>query len=110
LPQDFDVRRDEYYTALGQPLKGREFVEEIRRKMEVALTTFDANLPANPKVKIATTKKGQRPYLVDAVGGATRAAQHFGFDGRVSAALANDTGTMARVCTGVSERQGVTCG
>jgi hypothetical protein len=59
LPQDFDIRRDEYYTALGQPLKARQFVEELHRKMEVALTTFDANLPANPKVKIVTTKKGK---------------------------------------------------
>jgi hypothetical protein len=27
--------------------------------MEMALTTFDANLPVNPKVKIVTTKKGK---------------------------------------------------
>ncbi len=27
--------------------------------MEMALTSFDANLPANPKVKIVTTKKGK---------------------------------------------------
>ena len=59
LPQDFDSRRDEYYTALGQPLKARQFVEELHRKMEMALTSFDANLPANPKVKIVTTKKGK---------------------------------------------------
>ena len=59
LPQDFEVRRDEYYMALGQPLIGKGFVEELHRKMEVALTTFDASLPANPKVKIVTTKKGK---------------------------------------------------
>jgi hypothetical protein len=59
LPQDFDIRRDEYYTALGQPLKARQFVEKLHRKMEVPLTTFDANLPTNPKVKIVTTKKGK---------------------------------------------------
>ena len=42
LPQDFDIRRDDYYTALGQPLKARHFVEELHRKMEMALSTFDA--------------------------------------------------------------------
>jgi hypothetical protein len=54
-----------------------------------ALTTFDASLPANPKVKIVTTKKGKGRICLTA-GGAIRAAQHFGFDHRVSATLAND--------------------
>src|SRR4029077_12695828 len=53
------TRRSDNYTALGQPLKARDFVEELHRKMEMALSTFDANLPANPKVKIVTTKKGK---------------------------------------------------
>ena len=59
LPQDFDVRRDEYYGVLQQPLKASVFVENLRRKMEVALTAFDANLPNHTKVKIVTTKKGK---------------------------------------------------
>ena len=33
LPQDFDVRRDEYYGVLQQPLKASVFVENLRRKM-----------------------------------------------------------------------------
>ena len=35
------------------------FVENLRRKMEAALTAFDASLPTNTKVKIVTTKKGK---------------------------------------------------
>ena len=59
LPQDFDVRRDEYYAALEQPREARVFVAELRHKMEAALTAFDATLPTNTKVKIVTTKKGK---------------------------------------------------
>lgn len=59
LPQDFDVRRDEYYAALEQPREARVFVENLRRRMEAALTAFNASLPTNTKVKIVTTKKGK---------------------------------------------------
>ena len=59
LPQDFGVRRDEYYTALEQPREASVFVENLRRKMDAALTAFEASLPANTKVKIVTTKKGK---------------------------------------------------
>src|SRR5208282_1490779 len=45
LPQDFDVRRDEYYAAIEQPREARVFVQNLRRKMEAALTAFDASLP-----------------------------------------------------------------
>jgi hypothetical protein len=58
LPQDFDVRRDEYYTALEQPREPRVCVENMPAKMEAALTALDAGLPANVSVKIVTTKHG----------------------------------------------------
>ena len=90
LPQDFNVRHAEYYAVLEQLREGRVFVEDLGRKMEVALSAFDANLLTNTKVKIVTTRKGKRPYLPDAAGGATSPAQHFGFDRRISTALAND--------------------
>jgi hypothetical protein len=77
--------------------------------MEMALTTFDANLPANPKVKIVTAKKGKGRILPDGAGGATRAAQHFGFDHRVSEALANDepcwTSSRKQNCGSASPRR-----
>jgi TnpA family transposase len=59
LPQDFDLRRDEYYAALEQPRDARVFVEDLRNKMEAALTALDAGLPANDNVKIITTKNGK---------------------------------------------------
>jgi TnpA family transposase len=59
LPQDFDLRRDEYYAALEQPRDARVFVEDLRNKMEAALTALDAGLPANDNLKIITTKNGK---------------------------------------------------
>lgn len=59
LPQDFEVRRDEYYTAIAQPRDASAFVENLQRNMAVALTAFDASLPTDSKVKIITTKKGK---------------------------------------------------
>ena len=59
LPHDFDVRRDEYYTTLGQPRAAATFVETVRGKMDAALTAFDASLPANPRCKIVTSKTGK---------------------------------------------------
>jgi hypothetical protein len=59
LPQDFDVRRDEYYSALARPRVARVFVENVRRDMEMALSAFDAGLPTNARVKFVTTKKGK---------------------------------------------------
>ena len=59
LPQDFDLRREEYYAALDQPREAWTFVEGLRTKMETALTAFDASLPTDPQVKIVITKKGK---------------------------------------------------
>jgi TnpA family transposase len=59
LPQDFDIRREEYYAALGQPREAGVFVKHLRHKMEAVLTAFEASVPTNTKVKIVTTKKGK---------------------------------------------------
>jgi TnpA family transposase len=59
LPQDFDLRRDEYYAALEQPREAGGFVGNLRRKMEAALSALDTGLPSNVKVKILTTKNGK---------------------------------------------------
>ena len=59
LPHDFDLRRDEYYTALEQPRAAGVFVEYLRSTMEAALTALDAGLPSNAKVTIVTTKNGK---------------------------------------------------
>ena len=59
LPHDFDVKRAAYYDALAHPQDSSVFVEDLRRKMDTALTALDATLPANTKVKILTSKKGK---------------------------------------------------
>ena len=50
LPQDFDLRRDEYYMALDQPREAGAFVGKIRARMEAALISLDADLPVNSQV------------------------------------------------------------
>jgi TnpA family transposase len=59
LPQDFDLRRDEYYKALDQPRETEAFVGKIRARMEAALAAIDADLPTNAQVKIVTSKTGK---------------------------------------------------
>ena len=59
LPHDFDVKRAAYYDALAHPQDSRVFIEALRRKMDTALTALDATLPANPKVKILTSKRAK---------------------------------------------------
>lgn len=39
LPQDFGLRREEYYAARGQPIDAKTFVETLRSKLETALAT-----------------------------------------------------------------------
>jgi hypothetical protein len=59
LPQDFEARRTEYYTALKQPQDARVFVDGLRQRMEQALADLDTSLPTNGKAKLVTTKKGK---------------------------------------------------
>ena len=66
LPQDFDLRREEYYAALDQPREARTFVEGLRTKMETALTAFDAESADRSSGKDRHHEKGQRPYQSDA--------------------------------------------
>ena len=57
LPQDFEVRRREFYEALAQPEEARAFTDNLRREMEAALETFNADLPQNLKVTVLSSKK-----------------------------------------------------
>ena len=58
LPQDFDIQREEYYRALGQPLDSEEFVHTLQQQMMAALEAFDQTLPRNPKVRLLEKKGG----------------------------------------------------
>jgi TnpA family transposase len=58
LPQDFDIQREEYYRALGQPLDSEEFVYTLQQQMMEALDAFDQTIPRNPKVRLLEKKGG----------------------------------------------------
>jgi hypothetical protein len=58
LPKDFEVKREQYYEALGQPREAEDFVNTLRQQMMNALDSFDRALPRlSPRVEI-TQKKG----------------------------------------------------
>jgi TnpA family transposase len=58
LPKDFEVKREQYYEALGQPREAEDFVKTLQQQMMNALDSFDRALPRlSPRVEI-TQKKG----------------------------------------------------
>lgn len=59
LPRDFESRRDEYYSAVGQPREAQTFVQNVRHTMEMKLAALDADLPGNAKVRVLTSKDGK---------------------------------------------------
>lgn len=58
LPKDFEVQRQVYYQALGQPTDAEAFITSLQQKMTTALEQLDNQMPKNPKVKILTRDKG----------------------------------------------------
>jgi TnpA family transposase len=52
LPADFTQQREEYYTALNQPLDVEAFIARERQALSDALALLNAGMPRNPKVKI----------------------------------------------------------
>ncbi len=58
LPQDFEVHRETYYLALGQPLDALTFISQLQQEMTQALTMLDKGMPSNTKVKIQKKKNG----------------------------------------------------
>ena len=59
LPSDFSARRSDYYAALSQPMDAGQFIGDLQRAMEQALSQFDADLPGNPKVRLRTYGKNR---------------------------------------------------
>ncbi len=52
VPADFAQQREEYYTALNQPLDVEAFIARERQALSDALALLNAGMPRNPKVKI----------------------------------------------------------
>jgi len=59
LPADFAAQRAAYYAALRQPEDAAAFVAQMQGRMATALAALDADLPANPAVRIGTAGQGQ---------------------------------------------------
>jgi len=58
LPDDFDIKRQEYYEALKQPSDAESFIANLKKEMEQALWQLNKTLPKNQKVKITNYKGG----------------------------------------------------
>lgn len=58
LPQDFEIHRQDYYQALGQPMEVETFIAKLQQEMKDALTMLDKGMPNNSKVKILKKKNG----------------------------------------------------
>jgi len=56
LPQDFEARREAYYSELGIPLDAKAYTLALREEMSRNLKAFNEGLPVNPKVKIVAKK------------------------------------------------------
>jgi hypothetical protein len=58
LPQDFDIHRETYYQAIGQPLEAEKFITTLQQEMTDALTILDKGMPKNIRVKIQEKNNG----------------------------------------------------
>jgi TnpA family transposase len=52
LPQDFAVRREDYYAGLGLPREAGTFIAQVRKQLEDELQLLNATLPGNDKVHL----------------------------------------------------------
>jgi len=60
LPQDFEARREFYYSELGIPLDAKAYTQTLREEMNRSLKALNDGMPTNPKVKIVAKKDGSR--------------------------------------------------
>lgn len=58
LPQDFEVHRETYYQAIGQPLDADNFITQLQQEMTDALTMLNKGMTSNSKVKILQKDNG----------------------------------------------------
>ena len=60
LPQDFEAKREAYYSELGIPLDAKAYTQALREEMNRNLKALNNGMPANPKVKVVAKKDGFR--------------------------------------------------
>lgn len=59
LPEDFSLKRPEYYKALDIPLNVETFISGIQDRMKESLSTLNKNLPTNPYVTLRKVGKNR---------------------------------------------------
>ncbi|MGK0468939.1 Tn3 family transposase [Clostridium sp.] len=59
LPKDFDIKKEEYYSAINQPLDVNDFIEKIKSSMKDSLSKLNKTIPKNEKVKILDIGNGR---------------------------------------------------
>ncbi|HSH82141.1 MAG TPA: Tn3 family transposase, partial [Herpetosiphonaceae bacterium] len=58
LPADYEIQRDTYYTALGQPRDAATFIASLQQEMREALEALHRELPRNRHVQILSKANG----------------------------------------------------
>ncbi|WP_088225402.1 Tn3 family transposase [Desulfosporosinus sp. FKB] len=58
LPADFEIRREENYKALNQPMDAESFINALKQAMIEGLERLDVGIPKNPKVRIIEKGNG----------------------------------------------------
>jgi TnpA family transposase len=58
LPADYEVQRDSYYAALGQPRDAATFIAGLQHELREALEALHRELPRNRHVQIFTKANG----------------------------------------------------
>ncbi|MGH4051900.1 MAG: hypothetical protein ACREVX_11235 [Clostridium sp.] len=59
LPKDFDIKKEEYYLAINQPLDVNDFIEKIKSSMKDYLSKLNKTIHKNEKVKILDIGNGR---------------------------------------------------
>jgi len=59
LPKDFELKKNEYYLAINQPLNVDDFIEKIKSAMKDSLSKLNKTIPKSEKVKIMDIGNGR---------------------------------------------------
>lgn len=66
LPDDFEVRRAEYYEKLNKPRDAKLFIAQLKSEMRAELGALDTKLPKLPWVTIGGKRRGGAIKFTDA--------------------------------------------
>ena len=63
LPEDFDLKREQFYEELNLPVDVEKFISNLQKVMDTGLTSFNNDLPRNSYVEIIQKKNKNRIRL-----------------------------------------------